>query len=131
MPPDAPTPTPAPTPAPPVPLDLDLRRNERLVVTWADGSTSTYPIAYLRQQCPCADCRKRRDAEAAQPAEPSARPLRSRLAVLPAGASAGPTVVRSASLVGNYALRLDWSDGHASGIYSFEYLREVAPRATA
>ena len=33
--------------------------------------------------------------------------------------------VTSAQLVGNYALKLAWSDGHGSGIYSFRYLREL------
>jgi DUF971 family protein len=31
-------------------------------------------------------------------------------------------------LVGNYALRIDWSDTHGSGIYSFQYLREICPK---
>jgi DUF971 family protein len=30
-------------------------------------------------------------------------------------------------LAGNYALQLHWSDGHNSGIYSWEYLRELQP----
>jgi DUF971 family protein len=30
--------------------------------------------------------------------------------------------------VGNYALRIDWSDSHGSGIYSFQYLREICPK---
>ncbi len=29
--------------------------------------------------------------------------------------------------VGNYAVRIVWSDGHSSGIYSFEHLRSVCP----
>ena len=32
-----------------------------------------------------------------------------------------------AEMVGNYAIRIDWSDGHASGIYSFQYLRDISP----
>jgi DUF971 family protein len=31
------------------------------------------------------------------------------------------------SAVGNYALHFSWSDGHDSGIYTFEYLRELCP----
>jgi len=30
-------------------------------------------------------------------------------------------------MVGNYAIRIDWSDDHGSGIYSFQYLREICP----
>ena len=28
--------------------------------------------------------------------------------------------------VGNYAIRFDFSDGHNSGLYSFDYLRQLA-----
>jgi DUF971 family protein len=31
------------------------------------------------------------------------------------------------SLVGSYAIRIDWSDGHDTGIYTFEYLRAICP----
>jgi DUF971 family protein len=37
----------------------------------------------------------------------------------------------SANLVGNYAMQIEWSDGHGSGIYSFEYLREISPQKAA
>lgn len=46
------------------------------------------------------------------------------LTVLPGG-GVGESGVRTATLVGNYALRIEWSDGHDSGIYSFDYLREI------
>jgi DUF971 family protein len=48
------------------------------------------------------------------------------LRVLP-GNYAEPIVVMVASLVGNYAMKIEWSDGHDSGIYSFEYLRSICP----
>ena len=31
--------------------------------------------------------------------------------------------------VGNYAIRILWSDGHGSGIYSFEHLRKISPES--
>ena len=37
-------------------------------------------------------------------------------------------VVHTAELVGNYALRIEWSDQHASGIYSWDYLRQIDPK---
>jgi len=36
--------------------------------------------------------------------------------------------VKHAELVGNYAMKIEWSDGHDSGIYSFQYLRELDPK---
>jgi DUF971 family protein len=32
--------------------------------------------------------------------------------------------------IGNYAIRIVWSDGHSSGIYSFEHLRKISPEST-
>jgi DUF971 family protein len=29
--------------------------------------------------------------------------------------------------VGRYAIRFHWSDGHSTGIYTFEHLRELCP----
>ena len=125
--------------APPTPLKLDLKKDERLRVEWSDGGESVYPLARLRQMCPCANCKMLRegrdphqlmrpmtDAElAASEGRPAKRSVS--LGVLPkhfASAADSPTVA-SASLVGNYALKLAWSDGHDSGIYSFKYLREL------
>ncbi len=101
------------------PLSLDLDREKHLVVAWDDGRVSTYPIALLRRLSPSADARELRRELAANP-----------LAVLPSGAgTAGPLRAESAELVGNYALRISFSDGHSTGIYSWSYLREIDPDA--
>lgn len=53
---------------------------------------------------------------------------RNPLAVLPASlANHGPATAVGAELVGNYALRIRFSDGHDTGIYSWQYLREIDP----
>ena len=31
--------------------------------------------------------------------------------------------------VGHYAIQIDWSDGHNTGIYSFDHLRKICPCA--
>lgn len=53
------------------------------------------------------------------------------LTVLPSGAAggSGPLRVTDLQLVGNYAVRLVFSDGHRTGIYSWRYLREIDPDA--
>lgn len=101
---------------------LDLKKDERLRVEFADGKVATFPVRELRAKCPCASCRTLREQQAT-------RPKRS-LTVLGANLHEGPIVVVSAELVGNYAIRLDWSDDHGSGIYSFAYLREIAAPVT-
>ena len=64
---------------------------------------------------------------AAAPAHAAEAKKSVRLSVLP-GNYAVPLSATGAERVGNYALRIDWSDGHSSGIYSFQYLREITPQ---
>lgn len=98
------------------PTRLDLKKDRGLTVEWADGSTSYYTIAYLRRMSPSAEVRVLREEIARNP-----------LTVLPSGRSAGPLEATSAELVGNYAIRIRFSDGHDTGIYSWQYLREIDP----
>ena len=100
------------------PVRLDLKKDERLLIEWQDGRTCTYSLAQLRTQCPCAMCKEQRHADAARP--------KTSLTILPGNFSGKLTVV-DAHLVGNYAIKIEWSDKHDSGIYSFEYLREICP----
>lgn len=105
----------------PAPIKLSLKRDAHLQLTWPDGRVVTYPIDYLRSHCPCALCRQVREQAATAPRKRSLS-----LNVLP-GDYTRPLSVTSAEMVGNYALRLHWSDNHAAGIYSFDYLREIDP----
>ena len=98
------------------PTRLDLKRDENLQITWQDGHTSTYSISLLRSMCPCAQCKVVREEQ---------KQRKARLNILP-GNYARPLAALGAELVGNYALRIDWSDDHGSGIYSFDYLRQIS-----
>ena len=97
------------------PTKIDLKKTEKLTIEFADGKVATFSLTKLRTSCPCASCRVMREQQASKPR---------RLNVL--GEFAGDLTVVSAELVGNYAIRLDWSDDHGSGIYSFDYLRMLA-----
>ena len=117
------------------PLDLRLKRDDALEIDWADGRRSRYTISLLRTMCPCALCRTVRESKSAAPAvsaspaptgEGLPKPRRASLSVLP-GNFAEAITAKSAELVGGYALRIEWSDDHGSGIYSFRYLREIDP----
>jgi DUF971 family protein len=102
------------------PARLDLKKDRGLTVEWADGATSYYSIAYLRRMSPSADMRELREQMKKNP-----------LTVLPARAAAasGELTALHAELVGNYAIKFRFSDGHDTGIYSWEYLREIDPEA--
>jgi DUF971 family protein len=106
------------------PLHIDLKKDRGLTIAWADGSSSYYSILYLRKMSPSAEARELRDQIKKNP-----------LTVLPSstfpprsapGAPQQLTAL-SAELVGNYALRITFSDGHSTGIYSWDYLREIDP----
>lgn len=107
----------------PTPRSLNLKRSESLEIVWSDDQRSVYSISLLRTMCPCAQCRLVRTGVDPHSLAPE-QPKKSSLTILP-GNFAAPLSVVHAELVGNYALRIDWSDGHASGIYSFAYLREL------
>ena len=100
------------------PVHLDLKKGHGLTVQWRDGTSSFYPIAYLRKMSPSADARQLREEMKSNP-----------LTVLPSstGGGEGPLTALSAEMVGNYAVRIRFSDGHNTGIYSWSYLREIDP----
>lgn len=112
------------------PLRLNLKKDEKLEIDWHDGTRSMYPISYLRSMCPCASCKAVRGGYEGHPPAigtvAPAAPKKTSLNILP-GNYAQPLAALKAELVGNYALRIDWSDNHGSGIYSFDYLREISP----
>lgn len=107
-------------PATQTPMRLDLQKDKHLAIQWQDGRESVYPVVYLRSMCPCAACKQERAERATK------KPTLS-LKVLSAKDTGEPLAATGAELVGNYAIRLEWSDRHASGIYSFEYLRSIDP----
>ncbi len=99
------------------PKHIDLKKDRGLTIEWSDGSTSYYSIAYLRKMSPSAEARELRDQMKKNP-----------LTVLPSNfGSGGALTATGAELVGNYALRVSFSDGHDTGIYSWDYLRRIDP----
>lgn len=104
------------------PTHIDLKKEEALTIDWSDGHRSVYPIAYLRRLSPSADAKALREELESNP-----------LAVLPpgSGGSNEPLRAESAELVGNYAIRIRFSDGHHTGLYSWTYLRQIDPNSNA
>ncbi len=96
----------------PEPVDIRQEGPSLLGITWSDGLTSSYPVRALRQACPCAHCID----------EHTGRPLLNPASV--------PMDIHPVKLeaVGRYAIRIRWSDGHETGLYSFELLRQLHPR---
>ncbi len=100
----------------PANIAVDLKQGQ-VRIDWADGQQSIYSFTYLRQICPCATCNElRRNLD----------PLRV-LSPDQAVTTAELRPERPVALVGNYALQFFWADGHNTGIYSFEFLRQKSP----
>jgi DUF971 family protein len=100
------------------PRHLDLKKDRGLSVEWADGMVSYYSIPYLRKMSPSAEQRQLREEMEKNP-----------LTVLPSSMSgSGELRAESAELVGNYALRIVFSDGHRTGLFSWDYLRRIDPQ---
>lgn len=102
------------------PKHMDLKKDKALTIHWSDGRVSIYPIAYLRKLSPSAEAKELRKEMARNP-----------LTVMPASASqaggAGPLTATGIERIGNYAVRIRFSDGHDTGIYSWQYLRQIDP----
>ena len=95
------------------PIDLQQIGSE-LAIKWDDGGESFIAIETLRRACPCAGCIGERDVMGTLHKGPD-QPL-----------SPQSFQLRRLDTVGGYAIQPVWGDGHASGIFSFEYLRRLA-----
>jgi DUF971 family protein len=98
------------------PADIQIIGSE-LAVKWDDGSESFIPLEQLRRRCPCAGCKGETDVLGNVYKNPGVK--------LSPAAFQLKQIVR----VGGYALQPVWADGHATGIYSFDYLRRLAEEA--
>jgi prepilin-type processing-associated H-X9-DG protein len=99
----------------PAKVKVHVTTGEGVEIAWADGHASRYDFPYLRDRCPCAVCNDEREKKEKQKST---------------GMSALPMFkervkARAAKPVGSYAIQIDFSDGHATGIYSFDYLRSI------
>lgn len=92
------------------------RRQRLLIIEWDDGHVSRYPFDGLRAICPCVACRGGH-AHMGRPPDP--RQVRDE--------PASDLTLERLPAVGSYALQPIWSDGHATGIYSWELLRMACP----
>ncbi|MBL1213647.1 MAG: DUF971 domain-containing protein [Ignavibacteriae bacterium] len=85
-------------------------KDSLLVIDWSDGKKSEIKLSNLRKNCPCALC-------AAEEEEQGAKyiPLY----------SGDQLKITEIKIVGHYAVSINWKDGHNTGIYEFDHLREL------
>jgi ATP-binding protein involved in chromosome partitioning len=86
-----------------------------LAITWRDGHESVYAVRELRLACGCAVCVDEWSGEGRL--DPGSVPE-----------DVHPLRIEP---VGRYAIQIHWSDGHDTGIYAFERLRELDRQSRA
>jgi DUF971 family protein len=87
-----------------------------LIIQWPDGHESRLPFAGLRAVCPCVTCK---GGHAHMGTPPDLQLMRQ--------ARDDSLTIDGVQAVGSYALQINWSDGHYTGIYTWEYLRQADP----
>lgn len=115
-----------------VPVGLEKSDDRHLVIDWSDGLQQRIPFRLLRDSCRCAHCIDKHkmykpvgEAEALEP-----KPKSLALPVLSAS-EARPIDIESMAPAGNYGYKVAFTDGHSSGIYSFELLRSIGAEPKA
>jgi ATP-binding protein involved in chromosome partitioning len=83
----------------------------KITLKWSDGHETAYRARDLRLACRCAGCVE----------ETSGR------ALLDPSTIADTVRAKRIELVGQYAILIEWSDGHSTGIFNFRDLRANCP----
>ena len=91
------------------PGEISQESNSLVRITWADGRVCEYQAADLRRACPCAQCVNEWTGQRTLQPE----------------SISDEVEINDLSIVGRYALNFRWSDNHETGIYSFQYLRDL------
>lgn len=82
-----------------------------LELIWNQDETSRIPFATIRRACPCASCVDENTGR--QILDPASVPE--------------DIQIESVDLAGNYALKIGWSDGHNTGLFTWNHLRSLSP----
>ena len=86
--------------------------NQTFAIVWVDNREDYFDLEVLRRACPCAGCRGEANVLVA------ARPA-------PHNYTLASFELRGWQFIGSYGMQPQWADGHATGIYSFAYLRQL------
>lgn len=99
-----------------VPTQLQRTDDRKLIIVWSDGFQQTLACRVLRESCQCASCMNEKTQAGELP--PGTLPV-----LTPA--QARPLEIVAMKPVGNYAYNIEFSDGHSTGIFTFEMLRSL------
>jgi DUF971 family protein len=104
----------------PTAVKVHVKTGAGVDITWADGHSSHFDFAFLRDHCPCATCNDERAKKQSLTAmNLPASPLLPMYKPKPRA--------QAATQMGNYAIQINFTDGHSTGIFSYDYLRTLCP----
>jgi DUF971 family protein len=93
------------------PVQIIEESDREVSIKWSDDTETRFSAAQLRRSCPCATCVNEWTGEK----------------ILKAESVPDDLSFSSISIVGRYALNFHFSDRHDTGIFSFQYLRQLPP----
>ena len=97
--------------------DISVSTEKQIMtIIWADGHKSIYPLEGLRKACPCVECAGGH-ANMGQQAD----------AEIFRAPHTNTWTITKLQEIGIYAMQIYWGDGHHTGIYRWEYLRDICP----
>ena len=93
------------------PIKIKVIDNKSLLISWENNEETIISLKLLRSLCPCATCRSEREARS-----------KTYIPLL----LSNQIEVAAIEVVGNYAIKIRWEDGHSTGIYEFSFIMNLA-----
>ncbi len=95
-----------------IPVSITRLEPGLIKVEWKDGFSAKIKLEDFRKECPCASCQGEQLGE---------KKIMSKFQIF----QPGMNELKDLKTIGNYAVQATWGDGHDTGIYTWEYLRQV------
>lgn len=95
------------------PKQIKIVDKDKIQITWNDNLLTIIYLKYLRDECPCAGCKG--ETILLKTYRPP------KLTVI----TPDMYIIKDIEVVGEYAIKVSWKDGHDTGIYSWDYLKEL------
>lgn len=95
------------------PTQIKKTENNSLSIKWSDDKISEISLTKLRDECPCVNCKG--ESVIFESYIPIKSPFK----------AVGFYEIDAIETVGNYAISIRWKDGHGTGIFSWDILRNL------
>jgi len=95
------------------PQQVKILKKDKLKITWEDSTETILSLKYMRDECPCAGCKGETIL------------LKTYRPPAPKVITPEMYQVKNLEVVGDYAIQVTWKDGHNTGIYSWDYIKQL------